>query len=191
MLWPTPGNKCVKLRSTNCLGQDSIVKCFNAVAPTAIPVVDFIANTLVFEQFLTMKLFDLSTNGPYQWTWDVYDSTTYASSGFYPSLSNGDLYDDPDGNGSNASTRNPEFSFDYPGCYTVELTCKNDVGPSKTRRKICYITVTLPTTYNLGYGTYGPNNDNNVGSPSGTIFDDVGKLLNYGGGQCLGTRSYL
>jgi len=26
MMWTTPGNKCVKLRSTNCLGKDSIVK---------------------------------------------------------------------------------------------------------------------------------------------------------------------
>ncbi len=190
-LWSTPGNKCVKLRSTNCLGKDSIVKCFNVNSPTAIPVVDFVADRVMIEQYESMQLFDLSTNGPWEWTWDVYDSTTYASSGYYPNLTDGDLYSDPWGNGNNEFTRNPEFAFDVPGCYTVVLTCKNDVGPSVAKRKVCYITVTLPTQYNLGYGTYGPNNDNVVGSTSGTIFDDGGPNLNYGNGQGLGTRSYL
>lgn len=189
--WSTPGNKCVKLRSTNCLGKDSIVKCFNVVAPSAIPVVDFVADRVQIEQYESMQLFDLSTNGPWEWTWDVYDSTTYASSGYYPNLTDGDLYSDPWGNGNNEFTRNPEFAFDVPGCYTVVLTAKNDVGPSAAKRKVCYVTVTLPTQYNLGYGTYGPNNDNVVGSTSGTIFDDGGPNLNYGNGQGLGTRSYL
>jgi len=71
------------------------------------------------------------------------------------------------------------------------LTSKNDVGSSVPKKKVCYITVTLPTQYNLGYGTYGPNNDNVVGSTSGTIFDDGGPNLNYSNGQGLGTRSYL
>jgi len=191
LFWSTPGNKCVKLRSTNCLGRDSIVKCFSVVAPTAIPVVDFVADRVSIEQYESMQVFDLSSNGPFEWTWDVYDSTTYASSGYYPNLTDGDLYSDPWGTGNNEFTQNPEFAFDIPGCYTVVLTAKNDVGPSAPKRKVCYITVTLPTQYNLGYGTYGPNNDNVVGSPSGTIFDDGGPNLNYGGGQGLGTRSYL
>ena len=190
-MWTTPGTKCVKLRSTNCLGKDSIVKCFNVQAPTAVPVVDFVADRVTIEQYQSMRLFDLSTNGPWAWTWDVYDSTTYASSGYYPNLTDGDLYSDPWGNGNDEFTQNPEFAFDVPGCYTVVMTCKNDVGPSATKRKICYVTVTLPTQYNLGYGTYGPNNDNVVGSTSGTIFDDGGPNLNYGGNQGLGSRSYL
>lgn len=189
--WSTPGNRCIKLRSTNCLGKDSIVKCFNVVAPTAIPVVDFVADRVQIEQYESMQLFDLSTNGPWEWTWDVYDSTTYASSGYYPNLTDGDLYSDPWGNGNNEFTRNPEFAFDIPGCYTVVLTCKNDIGNSVPRRKVCYITVTLPTQYNLGFGTYGPNNDNIVGSTSGTIFDNGGPFLNYDNNQGLGTRSYL
>ncbi|MCC6817762.1 MAG: hypothetical protein IT245_02580, partial [Bacteroidia bacterium] len=97
-MWTTPGNKCVKLRSTNCLGKDSIVKCFNVLAPTAVPVVDFVAERVTIEQYSSVRLFDLSTNGPWAWTWDVYDSTTYASSGYYPNLADGDLYSDPWGN---------------------------------------------------------------------------------------------
>ncbi len=189
--WTTPGNKCVKLKSSNCLGADSIVKCLNVVAPTAIPVADFVADRVTIEQYGSMKLYDLSTNGPWDWVWDVYDSTTYASSGFYPSLGTGEVYSDPWGNGSTEFTQNPEFAFDIPGCYTIVLTSKNDVGPSVTKRKVCYITVTLPTQYNLGYGTYGPNNDNVVGSSAGTIFDDGGPGLSYGNNQGLGSRSYL
>src|SRR5574343_400714 len=189
--WTTPGNKCVKLKSSSCLGADSIVKCLNVVAPTAVPVADFVADRVTIEQYGSMKLYDLSTNGPWDWVWDVYDSTTYASSGFYPSLGTGEVYSDPWGNGSTEFTQNPEFAFDIPGCYTIVLTSKNDVGPSATKRKVCYITVTLPTQYNLGYGTYGPNNDNVVGSSAGTIFDDGGPGLSYGNNQGLGSRSYL
>ncbi len=189
--WNTVGNKCVKLVSTNCLGKDSIVKCLNVKAPTAIPVVDFVADRVVVEQYSYTKLFDLSTNGPWNWTWDIYDSTTYATSGYYPNLADGDVLSNPFNNGNNEFSQNPEFEFDVPGCYTVVMTCKNDIGPSVPRRKVCYITVTLPTQYNLGYGTYGPNNDNVVGSSSGTIFDDGGPNLNYASNQGLGTRSFL
>ncbi len=189
--WNTVGNKCVKLVSTNCLGTDSIVKCLNIKAPTAVPAVDFVADRIVVEQYSYTKLWDLSTNGPWQWEWDVYDSTTYATSGYFPNLADGDVIADPWGNGSNEFSQNPEFSFDVPGCYTVVMTCKNDVGPSAPKRKVCYITVTLPTQYNLGYGTYGPNNDNVVGSSSGTIFDDGGPNFNYSNNSGLGSRSYL
>ncbi|MCC6818511.1 MAG: hypothetical protein IT245_06460, partial [Bacteroidia bacterium] len=40
--WTSPGTKCVKLSSTNCLGTDSIVKCFNVLAPASVPIVDFV-----------------------------------------------------------------------------------------------------------------------------------------------------
>lgn len=189
--WTSGGNKCVKLKSSNCLGSDSIVKCLNVIAPTAVPVGDFVADRVVVPQYEKIRLFDLSANGPYQWKWDVYDSTTYASAGEYPSLTSGDVIPDPDGNGFIETTQNPEFSFDIPGCYTVVLTSKNDVGPSIPKKKVCYITVTLPTTYNIGNGIYGPNLDNVVGSSSGDIFDDMGPKFNYNNNQGLGSRSYL
>ncbi len=189
--WTTPGTKCVKLRSTNCLGRDSIVKCLTLKAPTATPIIDFVAERTTIEQYESVKIFDLSENGPYEWTWDVYDSTTYATSDYYPNLADGDLYSDPWGTGANEFAQNPEFAFDVPGVYTIVLTARNDIGNSAPTRKVKYITVTLPTQYNLGFGTYGPNLDNVVGSPSGTIFDNGGPNLNYGNNQGLGTRSFL
>ncbi|MES2617497.1 MAG: immunoglobulin-like domain-containing protein [Bacteroidota bacterium] len=189
--WTTPGTKCVKLKSTNCLGSDSIVKCLSVNAPTQKPVANFIANRVTVEQYDIVKLFDLSTNGPWEWKWDVYDSTTYANSLYYPNLAGGDVLSNPNNNGSTEFSQNPEFMFNEPGCYVVELTSRNDIGYSAVKKKICYITVTLPTDYYLGSGSYGPNLDNIVGSPSGTIIDNGGTTANYTNGQGYGTRSYL
>jgi hypothetical protein len=190
--WITPGNKCLKLRSTNCLGRDSIVKCFNVALPTNVPSVDFIASKTTAEIYETVQLFDLSQNGPFEWYWDVYDSVTYANEGNYLNLDNYDaIYDDPNGNGRDRFSRNPEFTFDYPGVYTIVLTAYNDAGYSLPTKKVMYITITPPTEFLLGFGSYGPNGDNVVGLSSGTIYDNGGPNLNYGGGQGLGTRSYL
>ncbi|MDP2174975.1 MAG: DUF5011 domain-containing protein, partial [Bacteroidota bacterium] len=189
--WTTPGTKCIKLRSTNCLGRDSTVKCLTLKDPQSVPVIDFVAERTTVEQYESVRIFDLSENGPYEWNWDVYDSTTYATQGYYPNLDDGDLFDNPWGNGADRFSQNPEFAFDIPGVYTVVLQARNDRGLSQKTRKVMYITVTLPTQYNLGFGVYGPNSDNVVGSPSGTIFDNGGPFLNYSNSQGLGTRSFL
>jgi hypothetical protein len=73
--WNTGGTKCVKLRSTNCLGSDSTTKCLTINTPTVVPDAQFVADRVVVEQYDKVKLFDLSDFGPYQWNWSVYDST--------------------------------------------------------------------------------------------------------------------
>ncbi len=186
--WNTGGNKCVKLKSSNCLGSDSIIKCLNVNVPTAVPVANFVANKSVVEQYQSAILYDLSTNGPYQWLWDVYDSTDVND---VKDIASGDVVVDPWNTGADETTATPEFSFERPGCYTVVLTSKNDVGFSNPIVKKCYITVISPTQYSLGFGTYGPNSDNVVESPTGTVFDNGGPNSNYGNNQGLGTRSYL
>ena len=189
--WNTAGNKCVKLKSSNCAGSDSIVKCFNVITPTSIPVANFVANKTAVEIYDVVKMFDLSTNGAYIWTWDVYDSVTYASQGIYPSLANGEVLSDPLGNGNTEFTQNPEFAFEKPGAYTVTLTARNDVGTSVMFSKTLYIIVSTSTDYSLGFGLYGPNADNNVESPSGTIYDNGGPFANYSSNMGLGSRSFL
>ncbi len=189
--WTTGGTKCVKLKSTNCLGSDSIVKCLTVNVPTVIPTANFVANNTSIEQYGIVKLYDLSTNGPWKWKWDVYDSVTFAKQLYYPSLKTGEVISNPNGNGANEFSQNPEFYFGESGCYAIVLTATNDVGSSAPRRKVCYITVTLPTAYYLGFGAYGPGLDNIVGSNSGTIFDNGGTTLNYSNNNGYGTRSYL
>lgn len=183
--WTTPGTKCVELRSTNCAGSDSTVKCLTLVAPTVVPLADFVAEELLVEQFATVKVNDLSDFGPYQWTWDVYDSSDLNN---IKSIANGAVELD---NGTTVNSQNPEFFFLEPGCYTVELVSRNDIGSSIKKKKTCYITVTLPTQYLLGFGFYGPNGDNVVESPTGTIFDNGGRNINYSANQGLGSRSFL
>jgi PKD repeat protein len=186
--WNTGGTKCVKLRSTNCAGSDSIVKCLTIDTPTVVPDANFVADKVLVEQYEPMKIFDLSEYGPYQWSWEVYDSTDVND---VKNIASGDVFTDPLANGSNQNTQNPEFSFDRPGCYTVVLTARNDRGFSIPKRKVCYITVTLPTQYLLGFGSYGPNSDNVVQSATGTIFDNGGRFLNYSNNQGLGSRSFI
>ena len=133
-------------------------------AEAQVPVVKFTANKLVIEQYESVQLFDSSTNNPIEWEWNVYDSTTYASSSFYPNLANGDVYSDPWGSGNDEFSKNPEFAFDLPGFYTVTLRCRNSSGWSTVLVKKGYIECVLPTQYNIGYGTCGENNDKSVGS---------------------------
>ncbi len=186
--WNSGGTKCVKLKSSNCLGKDSIVKCLTVNVPTAVPVANFVTNKSLVEQYQTAIFYDLSTNGAYKWLWKVYDSTDVND---VKDIASGDVTPDPFLTGANETTGKPEFAFNRPGCYTVELVSTNDIGNSAPVVKKCYITVISPTEYVLGFGTYGPNSDNVVESPSGTIFDNGGKNGNYGNNQGLGTRSYL
>ncbi len=164
---------------------------FNQVF-SQVPSAKFGPNKLIYvEQYGSTQLFDSSTNNPTQWEWYIFDSITYKSQGFYPNLSSGEIYSDPWGNGNDEFSKNPEFAFDVPGTYSVKMRCKNSTGWSNWVIKKNCIKVQLPTLYNLGYGTYGANNDNIVDSDTGTISDDGGINLNYGNNQGINTRSYL
>lgn len=156
-----------------------------------VPLADFETCTRVIGQFESVKLSDLSSNSPYQWNWNVYDSTTYAGTQFYPSLLSGEVNSDPWGNGDDEFTQNPEFSFDVPGCYTIELTARNNTGYSMLKKKICYIKVVKPYEFYLGYGTYGVKLDNKINNDYGIITDDGGMNFNYNNNQGAATRSYL
>lgn len=162
---------------------------FNTLQSQA-PVADFEVCYRVIPQYESIEITDLSTNSPYEWTWNVYDSVTYANSTFYPSLSTGEVYSDPFSNGKNEFSKNPQFAFDVPGCYTVRLSAKNANGTS-VKVKTCYILVIQPTEYYLAYGAFGPLNDNHVYTDYGTIYDNGGPNLSYSNGLGLANKSFL
>jgi hypothetical protein len=190
-LWNQPGRHCLQLNSSSCIHKDSIVKCIDILSPSNIPIADFVSSGTTIYQYDLMGLYDVSSYGPWKWTWNIYDSTTYATDGFYPSIASGDVLVDPSKLGLNEFSKTPQISFAYPGCYTVELTATNDIGPSVTKKKTCYINVVLPNEFNIGYGVYGPQNNNYIDNNHGVIYDNGGKLDKYSNNQGYGSRSYL
>lgn len=164
--------------------------CFNTVK-AQVPVANFKANKTVIEIYGDIQVFDSSTNNPYEWEWMVYDSTTYASDNYYPSLYSSDVQDDPLSNGNDRYSKNPQFTFYSTGKFTVAMRSKNGSGWSNWKIMNQYITVQIPSHYNLGYGVYGVNNDNIVDNENGTIADNGGENYNYGNNQGNSTRSYI
>jgi len=83
------------------------------------PKAEFSASPLSGTAPLTVQFTDLSTNNPDSWQWDF------------------------DGNGSIDSTeRNPAWTYETPGTYTVTLTARNSTYGNDTETKTGYITVT-------------------------------------------------
>lgn len=161
-----------------------------STASGSAPVADFTTCNYVVEMYEPVQMQDLSSNAPTSWEWDVYDSVTYISSGYVASLANGDLYSDPNADGSTEFTSHAAFGFQTPGLYTVVLKATNAFGTSTIVKKN-YVRVVDITQYFLGFGTYGKNGDNFVEANHGGIIDDGGPFLNYTNGQGIPTKSFL
>jgi PKD repeat protein len=169
-IFPSAGTQCVRLKSQNCLGRDSILKCINIADPTAAPVVDFASNSNEVEKFGSVKFLDLSINGPTYWSWYMYDPTDSAASRATVENDNYGLLvgNDPYKNS------NPDIFFSRTGTYTVCLQTSNLKGPSKELCKKNYVRVTPFKDNNLGAGTVQP-----IYEASGNIIDDGGRNGNY------------
>jgi PKD repeat protein len=169
-IFTTPGTKCIRLKSANCLGRDSVLKCINIVNPTAKPVVDFGAVSNEIERFGTANLLDLSTNGPTYWSWYMYDPKDSAATRldvetFNPSSLVG---------ANPLVNANPAVFFNKSGSYTVCLQTSNSLGASAVKCKPNFIRVTPPKDNNMGAGTVQPIYEQN-----GNIMDDGGRTGNY------------
>jgi hypothetical protein len=161
------GTFSVKLRSTNCLGRDSMTRSITIRTPTVVPVADFIASANVLEQYEELQLFDLSQYGPYDWRWELYDSAQ-APPVYYTEADRINPPTDPDGK------KSPRFFMDVPGKYTVKLSAYNDNGWSPVMTKIAYVEVTAPTDYTIGFGQLSTQ------VSSGRVIDHAGASANYG-----------
>ena len=168
-IFATAGTNCVRLKSQNCLGRDSILKCINIVNPTSKPVVDFASNTNETERFGTVNFLDLSTNGPTYWSWYMYDPADSAGTRADVETYNSNLVgNDPYKNA------NPSVFFNRIGTYTVCLQTSNNQGPSSLLCKPAYVRVTPFKDNNMGAGTVQP-----IYEANGNIIDDGGRTGNY------------
>ena len=98
-------------------------------APTA-PTTDFTASATNVAPGETVVFSDQTSGVPDTWSWSITPGTgwSYAS-------------------GTNASSQNPQVTFNTVGQYTVALTASNSIG-SDTETKNNYITVAeLPCDY--------------------------------------------
>ncbi|MDI1234490.1 MAG: hypothetical protein PSX81_09425 [bacterium] len=163
---------------------------FAATSFAQVPVVKIGASKRVTEIYEGINLYDSSSNSPTQWEWNVYDSTTYRYDPVDPVSDFNSSYVTCDF-GSTPNSQNPSITFYRDGYYTVTLRCRNATGWSNKLVINKYIHVIGNTNYNLGFGTYGPNNDNVVASDYGSIIDDGGTKGNYSNNQGTPTRSFL
>ncbi|NUM31423.1 MAG: DUF5011 domain-containing protein [Bacteroidetes bacterium] len=168
-IFNTVGTQCVRLKSTNCLGKDSVLKCINVVNPTSKPIVDFAVKENEIERYGTANFIDLSTNGPTYWSWFMYDPNDSAATRMDVETFNSNLVgNDP------FTNANPSVFFNTTGNYTVCLQNSNSLGPSNILCKPNYLRVTPPKDNNLGAGTVQP-----IYEQTGNIIDDGGRTGNY------------
>ena len=154
------------------------------------PVANFGVDKRFCEVYEGVVFSDSSTNSPIQWEWEIYDSFTNRYNQFDPisDINSGYVVFS---SGFTSQSKNPEVYFYRAGVYTVRMRCRNSSGWSAKKTITKYIKVGEPTTYYLGYGTYGTNNDNIVDSDYGTIMDDGGPGQSYSNNQGQSTRSQL
>ncbi len=149
--WPSANTYDVKLTVDYCGTKDSIQKTVKVVAPTAIPVADFLASTNLLEIYYDVQLFDLSTNGAYIWSWELTSPT-------------GAVY--------TSTEQNPKFTLDEEGKWSVCLTSQNGVGPSTKVCKQKYIECTPPGEFYMGPNNFASNK-------KGILYDHAGPSLPY------------
>ena len=168
-IFNTGGTNCVRLKSQNCLGRDSALRCINIISPTSKPAVDFASNTNEVERFGTVNFLDLSTNGPTYWSWYMYDPADSIGTRQDVEMYNSNLV-----GGNPFTNANPNVFFNRTGTYTVCLQTSNSVGPSSLLCKTAYVRVTPFKDNNMGAGTVQP-----IYEASGNIIDDGGRTGNY------------
>jgi len=134
------GLKTLRVRMSYMPDDGAIASCGNTIygetedyfvnvviLPTP-PVADFVANSTSVPPATTIDFTDLSTNSPTSWAWTITPATGWAFAG-----------------GTDATSQNPQVTFNTDGLYTIELTATNTDG-SDTETKVDYIEVITATS---------------------------------------------
>lgn len=153
--FPAAGNYEVKMVAENCAGKDSMSITYVIADPTVLPTANFSADKNQIFTDESIQLTDLSKEGPSAWHWSV-------------TPSNGVIFSD-------STEQDPIILFTEAGKYEVCLIVDNNIGSSVKRCRSSYIEV-FPQESMCG---------TNITSTyeRGKIFDDGGKVGNYGTNQ--------
>lgn len=150
-----PATYDVKLLVDYCGVKDSIAKTVRIVRPVNPPVADFIAKANQVEIYYNAEMLDLSTNGAFQWKWEVYSPSVPSGTPYYTS-----------------TQQNPAFMMDELGKWTFCLESTNNQGTSSKNCKSQYVDCIPPSEYFMGPTKEGNNQ-------KGILFDNGGRSANY------------
>jgi PKD repeat protein len=114
---------------SNSVGSDSATRSITATAPPA-PAASFSFAPLSGSTPLLVAFTDLTTNNPVSWSWAF-------------------------GDGGSSTTRNPQYTFNSPGTFSVVLSASNLAGFSKYTASIPVTRGSAPTGYMYAYPTAG------------------------------------
>lgn len=168
----SPGSYTLKLESTNCQGTATKTKTVVAVAPTSIPVPNFVSSINQYYYSgnpVEIEFYDLSSFGPTDWEWTITPDINNGAPWFWSS--------------GNQYSQNPKAFFYDIGTYEVCLTVTNSLGTSAPLCRTAYIVIGTPT---------GSNYTNIMGEDfkstldSGEIFDTGGPNSGYGNNEYYG-----
>jgi len=146
------GTYIIALKATNCAGQHIVYHTIRIIMPTKPPFADFTSDKDTVSEGEKVYFYDLSTNGPSKWKWEVktYD---YWSAYYFA-------------DGTSDTSQNPVIEFYGTDVFDISLTSSNDLGTSPTMVKKKYIVTIAKAT--MGSWPF------EIESPAGRIFDSGG-----------------
>lgn len=148
------GNYEIKMVAENCGGKDSLIINYVIADPTVAPTANFSSDRNQIFINESVKMTDLSLNGPSAWHWSV-------------SPSNGVIFSD-------STEQDPTILFTEAGKYEICLIADNGIGSSAKRCRTSYIEV---------FPQISMCAENSSTYERGKIFDDGGASSNYAANQ--------
>jgi hypothetical protein len=156
------GTQSLRLRSRNCLGFDSITKSINILSPSSAPQVDFISSKNSVQVGEDIILYDLSTQGPTSWNWQLNSLTNSAD-------------DKTNANGTplgiGGRFNRVLFNMNAVGLFNTCLTVENSINSNNTCKN-SFISVTPSSEFILGTNSI-------TALSQGVIYDNGGRSGNY------------
>lgn len=153
----TLGYHTITLYAENCAGSHFTKHTIKIIKPTKAPEADFMTDKDTVAEGEKVQFYDLSTNGPTSWKWEIkaYD---YWSAWYFT-------------DGTSDTSQNPAIEFYGIDAFDISLTSSNEIGTSQklTKKK------KIVTFVRAQMGTWPFEQD----AGAGRLFDGGGPYGNY------------